>query len=77
MWAKGQSEMKEVSPMGILIKDLEKNEALDQKAMASLKGGSKSPALCAARLRKDLVRSGVLKKARPLSKSPGDKESHS
>ena len=56
--------------MGIVIKDLEKNELLDQKAMTSVKGGGKSPALCAARLRKDLARSGVLRKARPLSKSP-------
>ena len=58
--------------MGILIKDLEKSEALDQKAMTSVKGGGKSPALCAASLRKDLTRSSVLKKARPLSKAPSD-----
>jgi hypothetical protein len=61
--------------MSILIKDLEKNETLDQKAMTSVKGGGKSPALCAASLRKDLARSGVLKKARPLSKTPGDSDS--
>jgi hypothetical protein len=58
--------------MGILIKDLEKSEVLDQKAMTSVKGGSRSPALCAARLRRDLSRSGVLKKARPLSKAPSE-----
>jgi hypothetical protein len=61
--------------MGILIKDLEKNEALDQKAMTSVKGGGKSPALCAASLRKDLARSSVLRKARPLSKTPSDSDS--
>jgi hypothetical protein len=63
--------------MGILIQDLEKSEVLDQKAMTSVKGGSRSPALCAARLRKDLSRSGVLKKARPFSKVTDEQESHS
>ena len=63
--------------MGIVIKDLEKNEELDRDAMRRLKGGSKNPRVGADHLQPEAALSVLRKKACPLSKNPFRKEDDS